>query len=93
MDGCGSIEYIGVDHFDLDKYANPKLMESLTAADLRRLETVKTKAKALNRFKELDEIKFMQNNLKKAEIESLYYPDCTSFCTRFLVDKIQGILP
>lgn len=93
MDGCGSIEYLGVDHFDLDRYANPKMMESLTSADLRRLDTVKKRAKLLNRFKEIDEIKFMQNNLKKAEIESLYYPDCTLFCTRFLVEKLQGILP
>lgn len=93
MDGCGSIEYLGVDHFDLDKYANPKMMKSLTPADLRRLDTVKKRAKPLNRFKEIDEIKFMQNNLKKSEIEALYYPDCTSFCTRFLIEKLQGILP
>ena len=92
-DGCRSIEYIGVNHFDIDKYANPRMTEPLTVKDLRRLETVKTKAKALNRFRELDEIKFMQNNLKKSEIESLYYPDCESFCTKFLLDKLQGILP
>ena len=93
MDACESIEYIGVNHFDLDKHANPKMMESLTVADVRRLETVKKRARSLSRFREIDEIKFMQNNLKKAEIESLYYPDSTSFCKRFLVEKLQGILP
>ena len=67
------------------------MTESLTVSDLRRLEAVGNKAKALNRFRELDEIKFMKNNLKKSEIESLYNPDCKTFCLNFLVDKLQGL--
>ncbi len=93
MDSCPSLEYIGVNHFDIDKYGNPTMIESLCPADFKRLETVKSKAKALNRFKEVDEIKFMQNNHKKAEMECLYYPDSTAFCTKFLLDKLQGVLP
>lgn len=69
------------------------MFEPLNPSDLRRLESVKKKAKALNRFRELDEIKFMQNNLKKAEIESLYSPDCETFCLNFLVKKLQGLSP
>jgi DNA topoisomerase VI subunit A len=93
MDSCPSLEYFGVDHFDIDKYGNPSMTESLNPTDLRRLETVKTRAKSLKRFKELDEIKFMQNNRKKAEMECLYNPDSTAFCTKFLLDKLQGVLP
>lgn len=69
------------------------MTESLGPSDLRRLETVKERARNLGRFREIDEIKFMQNNLKKAEMEALYNPDCKAFCTRFLLDKLQGLLP
>lgn len=77
----------------MDQYGNQQMFEPLNPSDLRRLESVKKKAKALNRFRELDEIKFMQNNLKKAEIESLYSPDCETFCLNFLVKKLQGLSP
>ncbi len=81
-----------MNHLDLDKFGNQRMMESLTASDLRRLESVKVKANYLNRHRELDEIRFMRNNLKKAEIESLYNPDCKTFCLKFLVEKLQGLL-
>lgn len=93
MDSCPSLDYIGVDHFDIDKYGNPSMLESLNSTDFRKLDTVKLRAKSLNRFKEVDEIKFMQNNHKKAEMECLYNPDSTAFCTKFLLDKLQGVLP
>lgn len=93
MDSCASLQYIGIDHYDLDKYGNNSVIESLTPSDLKRLEGVKERARNLKRFKEMDEIKFMQNNLKKAEMEALYSPDCKSFCTRYLVNKLQGLLP
>lgn len=93
MDSCPSLEYIGVNHFDIDKYGNPAVIEKLNPADLKRLETVKSRAKALKRFQELDEIRFMQNNHRKAEMECLYTPDSTAFCTKFLLDKLQGVLP
>ena len=93
MDSSPSLEYIGVNHFDIDKYGNQSMIESLNPTDFRRLESVKLRAKSLNRFKELAEIKFMQNNHKKAEMECLYNPDSTAFCTKFLLNKLQGVLP
>lgn len=92
MDSCASLQYIGVDHFDLDKYGIQNSYIPLTAKDLKRLDGLKTRAKFLNRQKELDEIIFMQNNLKKSEIEALYNPDCKTFCQRFLVNKLQGLI-
>jgi len=93
MDSCKSIQYIGVNHFDLDKYGNPAAIESLTQTELKRLEPLKARAKSLNRIQEYQEITFMQNNMKKAEIEALYYPDSMAFCTGFLVDKLVQGLP
>lgn len=92
MDSCSSIRYIGVNHFDLDRYGNPGAIESMSLSDLKRLESMKNRAKLLGRMEEFSEIVFMQNNMKKAEIEALYHPDSSAFCTRFLVDKLQGLL-
>lgn len=89
-DSCESIQYIGINHIDLDKYGNQGMEEPLSLSDLQRLEKLKTKAKLLNRHNELNEITFMQNNLKKAEIESIYCHDSKSFCLKFLVEKLQG---
>ena len=91
MDSCASLQYIGVDHLDLDKYGIQNGYIPLTAKDVKRLDGLKSRAKSLNRQKELDEIKFMQNNLKKSEIEALYNPDCNTFCKTFLVNKLQGL--
>ena len=68
MFSSSSIKYIGVNHFDLDKNGNQSMIEPLNQNDLKRLETVKARAKLLNRMDEFEEAKFMQNNLKKAEM-------------------------
>lgn len=91
-DGCKSIRYMGVSHLDFDKYGNPDKLEALSKTEIRRLDSVLERAKILGRQAEENEIIFMRNNLKKAEIEALYSPDGFSFCHKYLLQNLQGLL-
>lgn len=97
MDGC-RLEYIGVTHFDVDEFGDPSKYQPITSSDLKRLEGVYGRGKAANLFSELEEIRFMRNNLKKYEIECLYDEtyagayDGFCFCEKFLLKKLQGLL-